>query len=114
MDMRFGMWNVRSMYRAGSLRLVGDEISKHKLDFVGVQVRWDGGCTERVAEYIFSIENKNYELGTGLCVHKRIISAVKRAEFVCDRMSYIILRGCWCNIIDIIDDGQMGAEHVVQ
>jgi hypothetical protein len=24
---------------------------------------------------------------------------VKRVEFVSDRMSYIILRGCWCNII---------------
>jgi hypothetical protein len=32
-------------------------------------------------------------------VHKRIISAVKRVEFVSDRMSYIILRGRWCNII---------------
>jgi hypothetical protein len=32
-------------------------------------------------------------------VHKRIISAVKRVEFVCDRMSYIILRGRWCHII---------------
>jgi hypothetical protein len=32
-------------------------------------------------------------------MHKRIISAVKRVEFVTDRMSYIILRGCWCHII---------------
>jgi hypothetical protein len=32
-------------------------------------------------------------------VHKRIISAVKRVEFVSDRMSYIILRGPWCHII---------------
>jgi hypothetical protein len=32
-------------------------------------------------------------------VHKRIISAVKRVEFVSDRMSYIILRGRWCHII---------------
>jgi hypothetical protein len=32
-------------------------------------------------------------------VHKRIISAVKRAEFVSDWMSYIILRGLWCHII---------------
>jgi hypothetical protein len=32
-------------------------------------------------------------------VHKGIISAVKRAEFVSDRMSYIILRGRWCHII---------------
>jgi hypothetical protein len=32
-------------------------------------------------------------------VHKRIISAVRRVKFASDRMSYIILRGRWCNII---------------
>jgi hypothetical protein len=31
-------------------------------------------------------------------VRKRIISAVKRVEFVRDKMSYIILRGRWCHI----------------
>jgi exonuclease III len=51
MDMRFGTWNVRSMYRAGSLRAVGEEISKYELDLVGVQeVRLDGGGTERAGE----------------------------------------------------------------
>jgi hypothetical protein len=28
-------------------------------------------------------------------VHRRTISAVKRIEFISDKMSYIILRGCW-------------------
>jgi hypothetical protein len=32
-------------------------------------------------------------------VHESIISAVKRLEFVGDRMSYILLRGRWCLII---------------
>jgi hypothetical protein len=27
------------------------------------------------------------------------VSAVKRVEFISDRMSYILLRGHWCNII---------------
>jgi hypothetical protein len=34
-------------------------------------------------------------------VRKRIISAVKKVEFVSDRMSYIILRGHWCDIIGL-------------
>jgi hypothetical protein len=34
-----------------------------------------------------------------LFLHKRIISAVKRVEFVSDRISYIILRGRRCHII---------------
>jgi hypothetical protein len=32
-------------------------------------------------------------------VHKIIISGVRRVKFVSDRMSYIILRGRWYNII---------------
>ena len=35
----------------------------------------------------------------GLSVHHRLLSAVKRVEFVSDRVSYIVLRGRWCNII---------------
>jgi exonuclease III len=68
MDMRFGTWNVRSMYRASSFRAVGEEISKYKLDLLGVQeVRWDGGGTEQAGEYTFFNRkgNENHELGTG-------------------------------------------------
>jgi hypothetical protein len=32
-------------------------------------------------------------------VHQRTTLAVRTVEFVSDRMSYIILRGRWCNII---------------
>jgi len=38
-------------------------------------------------------------LGTGFFVHHRIVSAVKTVEFISDRMSCIVLRGHWCNII---------------
>jgi hypothetical protein len=31
--------------------------------------------------------------------HQRILPAVKTAEFVSDRMLYIVLRGQWCNTI---------------
>jgi hypothetical protein len=39
----------------------------------------------------------NHELGTCFYVHKRIISAAKMVEFVNERMSYIVLRSCWCH-----------------
>jgi hypothetical protein len=49
------------------------------------EVRWEGGGTEPAGEYTFFY-------GKGNENHKRIVSAVKRVEFVSDMMSYIILR----------------------
>jgi hypothetical protein len=43
--------------------------------------------------------NNNHELGTGFYVYTRIMSAVKKVEVVSDRISYIILRGRWSDII---------------
>jgi hypothetical protein len=66
--MRFGTWNVRSMYRAGSLRTVAEEVSEYKLDLVGVQeVSWDGSGTEPAGQYTFFYGkgNQNHDLGTG-------------------------------------------------
>jgi exonuclease III len=72
MAMRVDTWNVRSLYRADLLMTVVKEISKYKLDLLGVQeVRWYGGGTEPAGEYrfFFANGNENHELGTCYFVH---------------------------------------------
>jgi hypothetical protein len=69
---------------------------------VGVQeVRWDEGGTEPTDDYTSSMEMGMLMItwGQAFFVHKRIMTAVKRVEFVSDRMSCIILSGRWCDII---------------
>jgi hypothetical protein len=68
MAMTFGTWNVRSLYRAGSLMTVMREISRYRLDLVGDQeVRWEGSGTLPAGKCRFSYGkgNENHELGTG-------------------------------------------------
>jgi exonuclease III len=52
--MRYGTWNVRSLYRSGSPMTVARELARYKFDLVGVQeVRWDKGDTVRAGDFTF-------------------------------------------------------------
>ena len=99
---RFGTWNFRTLYRSGSLTAAARELVRYKLYLVGVQeVRWDRGGRVRggVYNFFYGKRNENNQIGTGVFVYHRILSAVKTVEFIRDRMSYIVLRGRWCDII---------------
>jgi hypothetical protein len=68
---------------------------------VGVQeVRYEGSGP-KPPEYTFFYKkgNENHELGTSFFVHKRIVSAVKRIDYVSSKRSHKILRGHWCHVI---------------
>jgi hypothetical protein len=86
---------------AGPLTEVARELARYKLDSVGVQeVRRDKVGTVRAEDHDFFCGkgNENHQLRTEFFVHHQI-SSLKRVEFVSDRVSYIVLRDCWYNII---------------
>jgi hypothetical protein len=94
MDIRFGLWNVRSLYRAGSLMTVLRELSRY--------VRVSGSTGNKMGRRWPTnlLENTHFSTERGMrimnyvqVVHKRIISAGKRVAFFSDRMLYIVLRG---------------------
>jgi hypothetical protein len=94
--LRLGTWNARSPYRAGSLKTAARELARYKLNLVGVQeVRWHKGRALRAGDYNFFYGkgNENHQLEQDFLIHQRIASAVKRVEFLSDRVSYIALRG---------------------
>jgi hypothetical protein len=60
MDVRFGMWNIRRLYRTGALKVVARELEKFKLELVDIQeVRWEKSGTEQAEDYIFFYEEGN-------------------------------------------------------
>jgi len=42
MDIRFLTWNVRSLYRSGTLKTEATESTKYKIDLVGIYKRSNG------------------------------------------------------------------------
>jgi hypothetical protein len=66
--LRFGTWNVRSLYSAGSLVAAARELARYKLDLVGVhEVRWDKEGTVRAGDcgFIYGKGNEYHQLETG-------------------------------------------------
>jgi hypothetical protein len=65
--MRFGLWNVTSLYREGFLMTFSRELSKYEFNLVAVQeVRWEGGGTKPAREctFFYGTGNENHELGS--------------------------------------------------
>ena len=61
--MKIVTWNIRSLYRRGSLKVAARELGRYKLDVVGVQeVRWDKGDTVRAGDcdFFYGKGNENH------------------------------------------------------
>jgi hypothetical protein len=95
--MRFGTWNVRSLYRAGSLTAAAaaaKELARYELELVSVrEVSWDTGGKVKLGDYIV------YEKEKKIINWEQDFLCTTELEFVRGRISYIVVRDYGCNII---------------
>ena len=64
--MRYGTWNVWSLYWSGSLKITARELARYKLELVGAQeIRWDKRGTVRAGDcnffYVKEMKIMNWE-----------------------------------------------------
>jgi exonuclease III len=84
------------------MQIVASGLAKYSLDLVAVQeTRWNKSGSQPADDYTFfhGNGNSNHHSGSGILLQKSIIAAVERVEFISDSMSYITLRGRWCDIV---------------
>ena len=88
--MTYGTCSVRSLYVACSLTASARELARYKLDSLGMQeFRWNKEGKVRAGDYNFFLwkRNENHQSRRGFFVHHRIVSAVKRVDFLSDMVS---------------------------
>jgi len=94
--MRFSTWNVRSLFRAGSLAAAARELRRYELELVGVEeARWEKGSTVRAGDYnIFYAKRKRKSIVNRMfCTPHSTISSLLAVGFMygCSEVDGVIL-----------------------
>jgi hypothetical protein len=74
-DLSTGRWDVLSLYQAGALNMLLDQISNYRERIVALQkMRWTGeGILEKYKGTIsYSCDEKKHFLGTGFIIRKNL------------------------------------------
>jgi hypothetical protein len=75
------------------------------------EVRWiEGGSQPEGYSFLYGNGITNYHFGTGIFLHKGIVSAVTGVIFS-DRISHVTVTGCWCDIPASTEDESDDVKH---
>lgn len=102
MDLKIGTWNLETMFQAGKLQEVADELEKLSMDITAAQeIRWKGA--RRIDKLKFTLlysgnQNKQGERGVGIIFNRKIRKALISFELVNDRLSKIRVTGKFYNV----------------
>ncbi|KAI5717474.1 hypothetical protein M8J77_006391 [Diaphorina citri] len=99
--LRFGTWNVRSLFTPGAFDKLLIEAKKYNLDLVALQeVRWvgEGSITKDGYKLIYGGTDKHF-LGTAFLIRDKYCGNIKKNAFISDRLSYIRMRGSFNDLV---------------
>jgi exonuclease III len=95
--LRIGTWNIRTLYKPGSLQYVLKEISRYNVDIMGLQeIKWpgSGNLKSRNMTVFFSGKNNGkHENGIDFIIKTSLSKLVKKFEPINDRIRYTVLTG---------------------
>lgn len=100
-ELILGTWNVRTLYEAGRLKVLKEQMEKYKIGITALQeIRWKGSEKMDPGDYtIFYSGNQNYNIfGTGFLVHRKYKQAVIDFKAVNDRICTLRLKGKFFNL----------------
>lgn len=101
-DIKLGQWNVLSLYRLGSLRLLLKELDKYNIDLAAIQeIRWKGsGLLEKRYHTIYyscQEQCQRHSFGTGFVVRGRTRDLVIGFTPMNPRICILRLKGKFYN-----------------
>jgi exonuclease III len=97
-DLRLATWNVRSLYRPGSLRITINELRKYKIAIAAIQeTRWNKLTPQAFTSngyniYTSSLAN-NPEFGTAFLVDLKFNQMVKNFTPINEHLCVIRIKG---------------------
>ena len=111
-----GTWNVLSLYRAGALRILLDQIDKYKTGIIAIQdISWTGqGVLEkREHTIIYSCDERQHTLGVGFVVKKNFKHLVMEFKAISTRIFTLRSKGKFFNytIINVHAPTEVCAEQ---
>ena len=111
-----GTWNVLSLYRAGALKTLLDQINKYKLGIIATQeVRWiDRGVLEKRDHTVFySCDKRQHLLGVGFVVKKNFKHLVVDFKAISTRICTLRIKGKFFNytIVNVHAPTEVSAEE---
>lgn len=94
---RYGTWNLRSLYKPGSLKCITSVIKEYNVELVSLQeVRWSGSGylkSDSMTVFYSGNDNGRHEYRVGFIVKESLLKLVKKFKGVDNRLCYLIIHG---------------------